>query len=74
MRLGNKVNLQITTVEWSAPDHVKAFSTTRLGGYSHAPFGGLNLGQHVRDNPEHVEKKQASFESRTSVAQSTAMA
>jgi len=34
---------------WSAPSHVKAFSTTRLGGVSKGPYLGLNLGLHVED-------------------------
>ena len=42
------------------PGHVGACSTTRLGGVSAAPYddgqggGGLNLGVHVGDQPEHV--------------------
>ncbi|MDX2319417.1 MAG: peptidoglycan editing factor PgeF [Moritella sp.] len=35
---------------WPAPSNVKALSTTRLGGVSHAPYAGLNLGLHVQDN------------------------
>lgn len=39
---------------WSAPATIKAYSTTRFGGMSAAPFDGLNLGMHVEDNTEHV--------------------
>lgn len=39
---------------WSAPAHINAFSTTRLGGVSQAPFDGLNLGLHVEDNQQQV--------------------
>ncbi len=35
---------------WPAPAHVKAFSSTRLGGVSNAPYQGLNLGLHVGDD------------------------
>jgi len=42
------------TPNWSAPKHIKAFSTTRLGGVSKAPFDGMNVGMHVEDNHEHV--------------------
>lgn len=39
---------------WSAPNNIKAFSTTRLGGMSEPPFDSLNLGMHVDDKYEHV--------------------
>lgn len=35
---------------WPAPHNVKALSTTRLGGVSHPPYAGLNLGLHVQDD------------------------
>ncbi|MGA7179301.1 MAG: peptidoglycan editing factor PgeF [Thiobacillaceae bacterium] len=44
----------IITPDWPAPDRVKAFMTTRQGGVSHPPFAGLNLGDHVGDDPERV--------------------
>lgn len=40
--------------DWSAPDHIKAVSTTRLGGCSQPPWDSLNLAGHVGDNPAHV--------------------
>ncbi|MCP5079622.1 MAG: peptidoglycan editing factor PgeF [Psychromonas sp.] len=39
---------------WSAPSHINAFSTTRLGGVSKGPYLGLNLGLHVEDEPSLV--------------------
>ncbi|MCC7005256.1 MAG: peptidoglycan editing factor PgeF [Ottowia sp.] len=46
---------------WSAPDHIHTIVTTRVGGCSIAPYGlhhaqlgGLNLGDHVGDNPHAV--------------------
>ncbi len=39
---------------WSAPNLVKAVSTTRLGGVSKGAYESLNLGMHVQDKPEHV--------------------
>ena len=39
---------------WPAPAHVRAFSTTRIGGVSKSPFDGLNLALHVSDNPKDV--------------------
>jgi YfiH family protein len=48
------------------PAGVKALATTRLGGVSAAPFddgrgggGGLNLGLHVKDDPEAVRENRA---------------
>jgi hypothetical protein len=39
---------------WPAPPSVRACSTTRIGGVSEAPFDGLNLGEHVGDDPNSV--------------------
>ncbi|AXY01842.1 peptidoglycan editing factor PgeF [Vibrio alfacsensis] len=43
---------------WSAPKHVKAFSSTRVGGFSSGPYKGLNLGAHVGDDLSIVEKNR----------------
>jgi YfiH family protein len=52
--------------EWPAPAGVGAFSTTRLGGVSAGRFGaadgsphGLNLGDHVGDDPDAVRINRA---------------
>ena len=37
--------------QWSAPTHVHALCTSRKGGQSLAPYEGLNLGDHVGDDP-----------------------
>jgi len=42
------------SVNWPAPHHIKALTTTRNGGQSLAPYDSLNLGDHVGDNPDHV--------------------
>ncbi|MCG3760206.1 peptidoglycan editing factor PgeF [Vibrio cincinnatiensis] len=39
---------------WPAPDNIKAFASTRIGGFSHPPYQGLNLGTHVGDDPKLV--------------------
>lgn len=39
------------TVNWPAPNHIKAITTTRNGGQSIAPYDSLNLGDHVGDDP-----------------------
>ena len=46
---------------WPAPKHVKAFSSTRIGGFSHGAYQGLNLGQHVGDDSLLVDKNRASL-------------
>jgi len=40
--------------DWPAPRHVRAVSTTRGGGVSHAPYDSLNLAEHVGDEPDCV--------------------
>ena len=40
--------------DWPAPANVKAIATTRCGGNSAGPYQGLNLGNHVGDDPEVV--------------------
>lgn len=48
--------------DWSVPSHVHAASTTRLGGFSQAPWNSLNLAEHVADLPEHVTKNRATLQ------------
>lgn len=40
--------------QWPQPASVRSYATTRKGGISLSPFGSLNLGSHVGDNPQHV--------------------
>jgi YfiH family protein len=51
--------MKIIQPNWPAPSHIHAFTTTRQGGYSLAPYAGLNLGMHVGDDPVHVEQNRA---------------
>ncbi|MCW8450499.1 peptidoglycan editing factor PgeF [Legionella quinlivanii] len=44
---------------WNAAANVRAVTTTRLQGFSQHPFDKNNLGQHVGDNPEHVQANRA---------------
>jgi len=45
--------------DWPAAVRVKGLMTTRAGGVSRAPWAGLNLGDHVGDDPEHVAANRA---------------
>ncbi len=40
--------------DWTAPKHVRAFSTLRFGGVSTKPFDSFNLANHVGDDPAAV--------------------
>ncbi|PTQ03051.1 peptidoglycan editing factor PgeF [Vibrio sp. ZF 223] len=43
---------------WNAPNNVKAFASTRLGGFSTGAYQGLNLGTHVGDDASLVENNR----------------
>ena len=45
--------------DWPTPPRVKSLMTTRAGGVSGAPWGSLNLGDHVGDDPVHVAANRA---------------
>jgi polyphenol oxidase len=40
---------------WPAPKHIRAFSTTRIGGISLGNYASFNLGIRGGDDPQHVE-------------------
>jgi YfiH family protein len=48
------VMLPIVEADWAAPDGILAFTTTRIGGCSVAPYDSFNLGSHVDDDPAAV--------------------
>ena len=50
-------------MDWTLPAGVHALCTTRVGGVSQAPFDGLNLGDHVRDDPQAVASNRALLQS-----------
>ncbi|PFG45158.1 hypothetical protein ATG66_3434 [Vibrio sp. ES.051] len=50
--------MKIITPNWPAPKNVKAFASTRIGGFSTAPYQGLNLGAHVGDDLFIVEENR----------------
>jgi len=50
--------LDLIVPDWPAPEGIRAFSSMRAGGFSSAPWESLNLGGHVGDDPEQVEKNR----------------
>lgn len=47
--------------DWPAPDNVVAFTTTRTGGHSRAPYAGFNLADHVGDDRDAVVANRAAL-------------
>jgi len=43
---------------WPAPPGIRALTTIRPGGYSQQPFDGLNMGDHVGDDPTAVKRNR----------------
>lgn len=54
-------DVQLLKPNWSAPAHIQAFSSTRLGGNSSGPYSGLNLALHVGDYPLIVGKNRSTL-------------
>jgi YfiH family protein len=51
--------LECLQVNWPAPAHVRAVTTTRIGGFSSGSYESLNLGDHVGDDAEAVRRNRA---------------
>ncbi len=51
--------MNLIKATWQVPKHVHAVCTTREGGSSSAPYGSLNLGEHVADDAAAVEKNRS---------------
>lgn len=43
---------------WPAPDNIRAYTTTRLSGYSHPPYNSFNLSLTVGDDPKIVTRNR----------------
>ncbi len=50
--------IQCISPHWPAPNTVRAYTTTRIGGLSTGNYQGLNLGMHVGDENENVIKNR----------------
>ena len=59
----NDQKLQWLTPNWPAPPQIKAFSTTRQGGFSEQSYNSMNLGDHVGDDAEKVAKNRTTLRS-----------
>ncbi len=51
--------MQALRPDWPAPPWVRACTTTRPGGVSTGAYAGLNLADHVGDNPRRVAENRA---------------
>lgn len=47
--------MQVINPNWNVPKNIHAFTTTRKGGVSLAPYFSFNLGDHVGDNKSAVK-------------------
>ena len=50
--------IELLRPEWDAPTPVRAFTTTRTGGFSEPPYASLNLGRHVGDDDACVARNR----------------
>lgn len=50
--------MNIRIANWPAPKNIKALTTTRLNGFSQAPYDSNNFGLHVGDNEHDVKKNR----------------
>jgi len=51
-------DIDLIQPDWPAPTSVAACVTTRRGGYSSSPYDSLNLGDHVGDDQECVQRNR----------------
>lgn len=50
--------IELIKPNWTAPKQIKAFTTTRIGGLSQAPYDQLNLAAHVDDDLMTVQRNR----------------
>ncbi len=53
--------IEVIQADWPAPPNIRAFTTTRNGGFSQGPWSSLNLGTNCGDDPQHIEKNRRSL-------------
>ncbi|NVK21644.1 MAG: peptidoglycan editing factor PgeF [Kangiellaceae bacterium] len=60
-----KASPSLIIPNWPAPNIIRAFSSTRIGGVSQACYQGLNLAQHVNDEVVCVEQNRQQLQQLT---------
>ena len=50
--------IEVIRPDWQAPSNVRAFTTTRDGGFSHGAWSSLNLGANCGDDPRHLQQNR----------------
>jgi YfiH family protein len=60
--------MQMIHANWPAPSNIVAFTTTRIGGCSQAPYDSFNLGEHVGDDLQSVLDNRALLQTRLPAA------
>ena len=50
--------LELIRPDWPAPDNIRAFTTSRNGGFSEGPWSSFNLGENCDDCPGHVRQNR----------------
>jgi len=52
------MSLKLLQPRWSAPQNIRAFCTTRVGGFSQEPWDSFNLALHVNDESSAVNENR----------------
>ena len=60
--------MRLIKPNWQAPSYVSAFCTTREGGFSVGEYRGLNVGAHVGDDLDIVQKNRALLPNASKIA------
>ncbi len=60
------MNMKIDTIvpDWPAPAQIRALTTTRAGGFSAGAFASFNLGDHVGDDADAVQRNRTQLRER----------
>lgn len=57
----DRPTVELIQPDWRAPDNVRAFTTTRTGGFSRGQWNSMNLGDRCGDDPNHVKQNRESL-------------
>jgi len=60
--------MELVEPDWPAPANVRAFTTTRAGGFSEDTWSSMNLGSHCGDDPHAVQSNREKLASRLPAA------